>query len=33
LEELGADGKVVLKCFLNKRNWRVLIVLIWLRIG
>ena len=33
LEELGAGGRIVLKCILKKLDWRALTRLIKLRIG
>jgi hypothetical protein len=32
-EDLGADGRIILKCVLGKEGWRVWIGFIWLRIG
>jgi hypothetical protein len=32
-EEIGVDGRIILKWLLYKWGWRVWIGLIWLRIG
>jgi hypothetical protein len=32
-EDIGVDGRIILKCMSGKLDWRVWIVFIWLRIG
>jgi hypothetical protein len=33
LEDLGIDGRIILKCISGKWGWKVWIEFIWLRIG
>ena len=33
LEDLGMDGRIILKCIFKEWNWKAWTGLIWLRIG